>query len=177
MRFFTTTECVQWCEALKIPLEGNEQKHPVREFPRLYRLRCKVPSSFTQLLWFSRCIEHALWPRQTCLLWVSGWNFFPNDENWQLYYRFRATYGDPRLLSEAPGHLCLDFERDDLATLIQLGIQFGWDSHLISSGGNGRAFVCHDEWTEIGFENRAELDVTWHEFVQAELECSVREPE
>jgi hypothetical protein len=62
------------------------------------------------MLWFSRCIEAALQPRQSCLVWVTDWGVFPSNENLHLFYRLRQTYGEARLLDEAPGHLCQNFE-------------------------------------------------------------------
>src|SRR6266511_2629955 len=115
MRFYTPKECEEWCRMLEVPLDGQGQ--PARETTHHHRLRCAFPSSFTQLLWLSRCIESALQPRQSCLLWVTDSGIFPSNENQHLYYRLRQSYGDLRLLHEAPGHLCLDYERPEVATL------------------------------------------------------------
>ena len=171
MRFYTPKECEEWCQALQVPLD--DQRGPMREFTHRYRLRCAFPPSFTQLLWFSRCIESALQPRQTCLLWVTDFGIFPSNENHHLYYRLRQSYGDVRLLHEAPGHLCLDYERPEVVTLVHLCILFGWDVHLIPTVGYGRAFVCHDEWAEIGFDDQRQFDEIRQAFEQAELEVSV----
>ena len=70
-----------------------------------------------------------------------------------LFYRLRQTYGETRLLHEAPGHLCLDGESAEVVTLIHLAILFGWDLHLLPTAGHSRAFVCHDEWVEVGFDH------------------------
>jgi hypothetical protein len=125
------------------------------------------------LLWFSRCIESALTPREECLLWVTDWGIFPSNENLHAYYRFRQSYGDLRLLREAPGHLCLEFERPEVVTLIHHCILFGWDVHLIPSVGFGRAFVCHDEWAELGFTDRRLFEETKRQLETAKLNVSV----
>ncbi len=74
---------------------------------------------------------------------------------------------------EAPGHLCLDFERPEAVTLIHLSILFGWDVHLIPTVGYGRAFVSHDEWVELGFDSTAEFDETRKAFEKVKLQFSV----
>jgi len=107
-----------------------------------------------------------------CLLWVTDFGIFPSNENYHIYYRLRQSYGDVRLLDEAPGHLCLDYERAEVVTLVHLCILFGWDVHLIPSVGYGRAFVCHDEWVEIGFDDKRLFDETRQSLEQAELEVS-----
>jgi hypothetical protein len=168
MRFLDVGECAEWCERSEVVLD--ERRRPTRKLPQPHRLRCGFPASFTQLLWFSRAIESALQPRETCLLWVTDWGIFPSNENQHLYYRLRQSYGDFRLLREAPGHLCLDFERPETVTLIYLCVLFGWDVHLIPSVGYGRAFVSHDEWIELGFDGTAEFDETRQAFEKAKLQ-------
>ena len=76
------------------------------------------------MLWFSRCIEAALQPRQSCLAWITRWGVFPTNQNPHLFYRLRQTYGESRLLHEAPGHLCLDYESAEVVTLVQLVMLF-----------------------------------------------------
>lgn len=171
MRFYTPKECEEWCQTWQVPLDG--QRQPVPEPAHQHRLRCAFPASFSQLLWFSQCLEAALQPRQTCLLWVTGAGLFPACENHHLYYRFRQSYGDVRLLAEAPGHLCLDYERPEVVTLVHLCLLFGWDVHLIPTSGYGRAFISHDEWVEIGFDDQRLFDETRQSLEKAELEVSV----
>jgi len=156
---------------LQVPLD--DQRCPGREWGHQQRLRCAFPPSFSQLLWFARTIEAALQPRQACLLWVTDSGIFSSNENNHLYYRLRQSYGDTRLLREAPGHLCLDFERPEVVTLVHVCILFGWDAHLIPAVGCGRAFVSHDEWVEIGFDDPRQLNETRQAFEGAGLQVSV----
>jgi hypothetical protein len=48
-------------------------------------------------------------------IWGSG-------ENWHLYYKLRQAYGDQRLLHEAPGHLFLEYEVEELASFLQIAM-------------------------------------------------------
>lgn len=96
-----------------------------------------------------RQIESALHPWRACLLWVTEWAIWPSSANWHLFYRLRRTYGEIRLIEEAPVHVFLDYESADLATFIQVGILHGWDFHLIPVEGYCRAFISHDEYIEF----------------------------
>jgi hypothetical protein len=174
MRFYTPKECEEWCQALQVPLD--EQQQPVGATTGQHHLRCAFPASGSQLLWFSRCIEAALQPRQNCLVWVTGHGIFPSCENQHLYYRLRQSYGEMRLLAEAPGHLCLDYERPEVVTLLHLGMLFGWDLHLIPTAGYGGVFVSHDEWAEISFADQRLFDETRAALEKAELEVTTNEP-
>ena len=68
MRIYTREECAKWCEKLVALDDGRK---PSRDIDKAHRLRCPFPSAFTQMLWFSRCIESALLPRASCLVWVT----------------------------------------------------------------------------------------------------------
>ncbi len=157
MRVFTPEESAKWSEQL---VARDARRQPTRDLGKPHRLKCEFPASFTKMLWFSRCIEAALQPRDSCLVWVTDWGIFPSGENLHLFYRFRQTYGDLRLLHEAPGHLCLNYESAEVVTLVHLGMLFGWDLHLIPTAGYARAFVSHDEWVEVGFDHDTELRAT-----------------
>lgn len=173
MRIYTAEECANWGEGL---VGLDDQRSPERDIEKPHRLWCPFPSGFTQTLWFSRCIESALQPRDSCLVWVTGWGIFPSNENLHLFYRLRQAYGDGRLLHEAPGHVCLNYESAEVVTLIQLGILFGWDLHLIPAGGYARAFVCHDEWVEIGFDDESQFNETARELARGGVAVSVPDP-
>jgi hypothetical protein len=172
MRFYTEKECEEWCKYQEVPLD--DRQCPTSELAHQFkhRLRCEFPPSFTQMLWFAKCIESSLQPRDHCLLWVTRFDIFPSSENYHLYYRFRQSYGDLRLLHEAPGHLCLAYERPEVVTVVYLSMLFGWDVHLIPTVGYGRAFVSHDEWIEIGFGDESECDSTRKAFEHAKLKVS-----
>ena len=59
-------------------------------------------------------------------------------------------------MDEAPGHLCLDYEAAELVTLIHLVMLFGWDAHVLTVSGYGRAFVSHDEYVDFGFDDEVQ---------------------
>jgi hypothetical protein len=147
MRFLTISETTHWCHSHALPLgEGDWPAEPDKS---LHRLRADVPKSLDQLAWFCRFVEATLHPRHHCLLWVTAWGIWESSENWHLYYRLRQSYGDVRLIEEAPGHLFLNHESHDLVSFLQVGLSAGWDMHLLPAGGYGRAFVSHDGWIEF----------------------------
>ncbi len=83
------------------------------------------------------------------LLWVSAWNVWPSSENWHLYYRLRQSYGDQRLLEEAPGHLFLEHEAEDLASFLQLAMLNGWDGYVLTQADYVNVFFSHDEYIDF----------------------------
>jgi hypothetical protein len=97
-----------------------------------------------------RWIAHSITCGEPIMLWITEWGIWPSSENWHLYYRLRQSYGDQRLLHEAPGHLLLDYERDDLASFLQIAITNGWGGYIASSSADSwYAFFSHDEYIEF----------------------------
>jgi hypothetical protein len=91
-------------------------------------------------------------------LWVTAWGIWEGSENWHLYYRLRQSYGDCRLIEEAPAHLFLDCETDDLISFLQIGLIAGWDCCLLTSDDYSRISVSHDEWIELVMRDATELE-------------------
>ncbi len=48
---------------------------------------------------------------RNAILYIDECGVWPSFENWHLYYRLRSSYGDNRMLHEAPGHYFLEYER------------------------------------------------------------------
>lgn len=89
---------------------------------------------------------------------------WPSSENWHLYYKLRQGYGDHRLLHEAPGHLFLPHEREDLASFIQLAMLNGWDAYILPELDYVTAFLSHDEFIDFYAkkeESLAEVREVW----------------
>ena len=154
MRFFTPDEARDWALACGVSIPSGRST-PEHEPGHLQFVRFLLPQTPGQVPWLARFLSECLSPRDSCLMWVTEWGVWPSSENWHLYYRFRQSYGDGRLLKEAPGHLFLDYEQADLMSFLQLGIVSGWDIHLLPTlqyGGPdaARVFCSHDEWIVLG---------------------------
>lgn len=137
----TSDECRDWAGAMGIDLEDR--------LPGWHHVDRPLPKGRAQLTRFCRHVEQFLQPRTGCLLWVTVWGVWPSSENMHLYYRLRQSYGDMRLLHEAPGHYFLDFEGPDLVSFLELALLSGWDAHLLPVTGYARAFVSHDEFIDF----------------------------
>lgn len=72
-------------------------------------------------------------PFAECFLWITQEGVWPNSEDSYLFYRLRESYGERRLLQQAPGHFFLKHERDDLVSYVSLALLSGWDFYLLPS--------------------------------------------
>jgi len=91
------------------------------------------------------------------LLWITEWGLWPSSENWHLYYKVRQTYSDPRLLHEAPGHLFLEHETEDLASFLQVAMLNGWGGYVLTQADYVNAFFSHDEHIDFFAKHEANL--------------------
>ena len=87
--------------------------------------------------------------RDPALVWITEWGIWGSSENWHLYYKLRQSYGDPRLLHEAPGHLFLGHESEDLASFLQLAMLNGWGGYILTQVDYVNAFFSHDEYIDF----------------------------
>jgi hypothetical protein len=95
--------------------------------------------------------------RRPTLLFITEWGIWSSSENWHLYYKLRQTYGDKRQLHEAPGHLFLEHEAEDLASFLQLSMLNGWGGYVLTEANYVNAFFSHDEYADFFGNNDANL--------------------
>ncbi len=167
MRGLTPTELKDWCTRHGVELD--DRLTPLHPFRSALTVRCGFPKNISQLTWFCRFIEGSLQSHEDCLLWVTAWGVWPSSENWDLYYRLRRSYSEPRLIQEVPGHLFLKSEKADLVNFIEVGLISGWDMHLIPSAGSRHVFVSHDEWVEFALNDRVRAEQISADLKSAEL--------
>lgn len=94
--------------------------------------------------------------REPVLVWITEWDIW-SSENWHLYYRLRQSYSDHRLLHEAPGHLFLQHETEDLASFLQIAMLNGWGGYVLTHADYVNAFFSHDEFIDFFAEHDGNL--------------------
>lgn len=137
MRFLTRSECDAWISG-----------HSAIEASPSY-LSIHLPAESGRLLFLARYFAREIALRQPSLLHVTNCDIWPSSNNWHLYYRLRQSYGDQLLIHEAPGHLFLDYESEDLATFLHIAMLYGWDAKLTSVLPYFAAELSHDGFLEI----------------------------
>jgi hypothetical protein len=136
MRFYTEMECQAW-------LAGLGRRKP-NEMEELRVAQISYPPTPGKIQYYAHWIATELTYRRPTLLWITEWGIW--QENWHLYYKLRQSYDDFRLLHEAPGHLFLDFETEDLASFLQLAILNGQGGYVLTEANYVNAFFSHDEY-------------------------------
>jgi hypothetical protein len=148
VRFYTRPECEEW-------LSGRERRKPDAA-PGVHVERIDYPSEPHHVFFIAQWIATSLTYRMLALLWITEWGIWPSSENWHLYYKLRQSYSDQRLLHEAPGHLFLEHEAEDLASFLQVAMLNGWGGYILTQADYVNAFFSHDEYIDF-FAKREDL--------------------
>jgi hypothetical protein len=147
LRFYTDEECETWLS------DRHRQKPDL--MPGINTERIRYPREPYRVFCIARWIAATLPSRKPTLLFVTEWGIWPSSENWHLCYKLRQSYGDNRSLHEAPGHLFLEHESEDLASFLQISILKGWGGYVLSEADYVNAFFSHDEYIDF-FSERSE---------------------
>jgi len=107
------------------------------------------PTEPHRIYFLAHWIATSLTYRTPALLWITEWGIWPSSENWHLYYKLRHTYGDYRLLHEAPGHLFLPHETEDLASFLQIAMLNGWGGYVQTGADYVNVLFSHDEYLDF----------------------------
>jgi hypothetical protein len=119
--------------------------------------RIQYPPEHYQFFFLAHWVASELTYRMPTLLFITEWGIWPSSENWHLYYRLRQTYGDNRQLHEAPGHLFLEHEAEDLASFLQLSMLNGWGGYVLTEANYVNAFFSHDEYINFFAQDSGNL--------------------
>jgi hypothetical protein len=152
MKFYTQQQCEEWLAQRNRVPPDQDKSLPAERFD--------YPNEGYRFFPIASAIAHSITYRQPVLLWVMQWGIWPSSENWQLYYKLRQTYGDHRLLPDAPGHLFLEYEAEDLSTFLQVAMLSGWDGYILTEANYVNALFSHDEYMDFfthAPENLSEL--------------------
>jgi hypothetical protein len=136
LRFYTREECEKWL------LDRQRRKPDL--MPDFHVERIEYPPKHYRVFFFAHWVASRLTYRMPTLLFITEWGIWPSSENWYLYYTRRQRYSDNRLLQEAPGHLFLGHEAEDLTSFLQLSMLNGWGGYVLTEANYINAFFSHD---------------------------------
>jgi hypothetical protein len=96
----------------------------------------------------ARLLSRLLFRGTAVILYVSGWGVWASSENLDLYYGYRRSLGDARLLSEAPVHVFEAPEADAFVSIFSMAFYFVWDAWAFDIHAQALVRISHDEWLE-----------------------------
>jgi hypothetical protein len=141
MNVISKSDAAQWCRARQLSVDQRgypEKPDAAEEFP--------IPEDAGRRV--ALVAEHLRDSAQspTTLVWFTAWGIWPSSERRHIFDRFRASYGEQRRLIDAPAHILGLEERDELLSLVTLGVLFLWDVYVAAENGVLLLHYSHDEW-------------------------------
>jgi hypothetical protein len=156
MRFYTYQECDEWSRGRA--RKGPEYLPPSLPdvAPDLVRKVVRIPDDAHVLHHFASAVvvEMCAVSQDEILFWATDWSSL---SPWHLYFRLRQSYGDFRLLDEAPGHLFLPHENEDLASFLSIAMANYWDGYLLPRINHVRA-VLKDVFIDFYADDKQTLE-------------------
>lgn len=109
---------------------------------------------------FASAVADWFTPFSLSVLLVTEFGIWPSRENLHLFQKLRLAYSENKPLFLAPGHLFLDFEKQDLVSLLHLCLLFGW-SGILASNQSKVVYFSHDEWVGLSGEESQMVGGGW----------------
>jgi hypothetical protein len=143
MFFLSKTESLDYFEKLKI-IDSYDDYHLLsRDHHILDSINYSSISNNINAI--SKIISCSGFRSTWSLLLITRWDIFPSSEDQNIFYSFRHSKGEYRHIKDAPGHLFMDYEEHELATMISICYINFYDAYLISQNDYSRFHFSHDE--------------------------------
>jgi hypothetical protein len=80
---------------------------------------------------------------------ITDWAVWPSAQNMDLFYAYRRSLGESRLLIEAHFHVFTASEANELRNILHLGLISLFDVAGASTATDFRFYASHDEYIEV----------------------------
>jgi len=91
-------------------------------------------------------------------LWITDWGAFGNLQNQDLFYGYRRSLGETRLLIDAPFHVWSKSEVASIESILGLTLYFFWDALLFKGDRQFVLRTSNDEFFDIYARTAAKRD-------------------
>ena len=138
MKFLTNSEAVDWCKSNQIPLDERQRPVLAKGLKTF-----KIPKDAGQKIGTVKNHFINFKKEDEILVWIKDWSVWPSSERPHIFYKFRQSYGESRLLKEIPAHVCSRTEFEDCLSLVTLSVLFLWDCYVIGKMTRNIVFYSH----------------------------------
>jgi len=86
------------------------------------------------------------------VLWINETGIWPSAEHMDLFSRYRLSYGERRVLSDAPIYIFESIaDKDAFISVLCLSLFFIWGVEITDLGRTRALTISHDEWLEYRY--------------------------
>jgi hypothetical protein len=160
MRFLFINETAEWCREHGMEVGERWELLPDAQLTHVSRLLHLADGTPANAARITEASLVALGPWDECLLWLTDWDIWEQNEDWPGFYAARGARGERHSLASKPGHLFGAGEADDLRLFLTMVVQNSWDAHVlpVQGGAGERRLRCsHDGWVELAAATLVEI--------------------
>lgn len=136
-------------------LEGSPTNRP-----SLKKWVFHIPGDSGEKTFFARYIADVLKAFDEAIVWIDEFMVWPSAENWPLFHGFRRSFGETRVLIDAPGHLVTPADSDAVFSLLSMVLYFVWGAIAAPGSGDLLIRISHDEMADIYLNRDLDLGPT-----------------
>jgi hypothetical protein len=117
------------------------------------RARCAVEKDMGRRFVYANIVTNQLIsnPGSVACLDITDWAVWPSIQNMDLFYAYRRSLGENRLLIDAHFHIFTAKEANALRNMLHLSLISLFNVAGASTTTNFRFFASHDEWIELSW--------------------------
>lgn len=138
----------EFSATLPLPVEEFVDGLTARLAPRLGSYRIPVDSLHKTAL--AKLLARILPQDSEVVVWINGWSVWRSGEHLDLFYGYRRSHGEERLLIEAPVHVFHgESDKPAFISVISLILYFLWDAKIFDRTGNFLIGTSNDEFIDV----------------------------
>jgi hypothetical protein len=142
MKIFSNKEGENWLQSHQLPIKGAELRVLYKK-SMVYQYDKHAQSEIVLAKLIADYVRDI---GEEVAFWITGWTI--ENENMNLFNRFRKGMNEERTLREASFHIFDKSEVADLESLMDLAMFFTWDSYLILPN-RGIVFSPNDDFLHV----------------------------
>lgn len=97
---------------------------------------------------------------------ITDWAVWPSAQNMDLFYAYRRSLGENRLLHESNFHVFRANEANELRNILHLALLSLFDVAGASTTTDFRFYASHDEWIDVAWQDGAPWQETMKWFFE-----------
>jgi hypothetical protein len=106
-----------------------------------------VPGDSAKKTVLSKTLANLLMRESEIYLYITAWNVFA--DHMDLFYGYRRSFGETRLLIDVPFHIFDPNEKDELISVLCMIFYFFWDAWVFDRAESFLLGISHDEYFKL----------------------------
>jgi hypothetical protein len=102
----------------------------------------------------ARLFSEILLSHAPCYVYITGWNVWPSSELLDLFYGYRQSRHEHRLLKEAAIHFFGREDGDEFTSIVAMVFYFLWDAYIFDASCDILITISHDEFFSVSSRNK-----------------------